>query len=81
MSLRHLLAKTAGLACDQDALIARIRKTVKPSYAPFGNGELELRVQILSIAIAFLGYSLPREQISYRGATIITNLTTAIPYV
>jgi len=36
---------------------------------------------ILSIATAFLGYVLPWGQISYWGATVITNLTTAIPYV
>jgi hypothetical protein len=36
---------------------------------------------ILSIATAFLGYVLPWAQISYWGATVITNLTTAIPYI
>jgi len=36
---------------------------------------------ILSIATAFLGYVLPWGQISYWGATVITNLTTAIPYI
>jgi len=36
---------------------------------------------IISMATAFLGYVLPWGQISYWGATVITNLTTAIPYI
>ena len=35
----------------------------------------------LSIATAFLGYVLPWGQISYWGATVITNLLSAIPYI
>nr|YP_006576403.1 cytochrome b [Nuttallia olivacea]AEV94297.1 cytochrome b [Nuttallia olivacea] len=36
---------------------------------------------LLLMAIAFLGYVLPWGQMSYWGATVITNLFTAIPYV
>lgn len=35
----------------------------------------------LSIATAFLGYVLPWGQISFWGATVITNLVSTIPYV
>lgn len=35
---------------------------------------------ILTIGTAFLGYVLPWGQISYWGATVITNLLSAIPY-
>jgi quinol-cytochrome oxidoreductase complex cytochrome b subunit len=33
------------------------------------------------MATAFLGYVLPWGQMSYWGATVITNLFAAIPYV
>lgn len=36
---------------------------------------------ILSIATAFLGYVLPWGQISFWGATVITNLISTIPYI
>ena len=36
---------------------------------------------ILTIATAFLGYVLPWGQISFWGATVITNLFSAIPYI
>lgn len=36
---------------------------------------------LLSIATAFLGYVLPWGQISFWGATVITNLLSAIPYI
>lgn len=36
---------------------------------------------ILVIAIAFLGYVLPWGQISFWGATVITNFFSAVPYV
>jgi len=36
---------------------------------------------ILTIATAFVGYVLPWGQISYWGATVITNLLSAIPYI
>ena len=34
-----------------------------------------------TIATAFIGYVLPWEQISFWGATVITNLLSAIPYI
>lgn len=36
---------------------------------------------ILTIATAFMGYVLPWGQISFWGATVITNLFSAIPYI
>nr|QSD57216.1 cytochrome b [Tachypleus gigas] len=36
---------------------------------------------ILSMATAFLGYVLPWGQMSFWGATVITNLVSAIPYI
>lgn len=38
-------------------------------------------IMILSIIVAFLGYVLPWGQISYWGATVITNLISALPVV
>lgn len=40
-----------------------------------------ISLYILSIAVAFIGYLLPWGQISYWGATVITNLFSAIPYI
>ena len=36
---------------------------------------------ILSMAIAFFGYTLPFRQMSYWGATVIVNLLRAIPII
>lgn len=36
---------------------------------------------ILSIAVAFIGYVLPVNQISFWGASVITNLFSEIPYI
>lgn len=38
-------------------------------------------ILFISIATAFLGYVLPWGQISFWGATVITNLVSAIPYL
>lgn len=38
-------------------------------------------IYIISIASAFLGYVLPWGQISFWGATVITNLISTIPYI
>ena len=38
-------------------------------------------ILLLVIGAAFLGYVLPWGQISYWGATVITNLLRAIPYL
>nr|ALO77143.1 cytochrome b [Libnetis granicollis] len=38
-------------------------------------------IMLISMATAFLGYVLPWGQMSFWGATVITNLVSAIPYV
>lgn len=38
-------------------------------------------IYIISMATAFLGYVLPWGQISFWGATVITNLVSTIPYI
>ena len=38
-------------------------------------------IYILMMGIAFLGYVLPFGQMSIWGATVITNLISAIPYI
>jgi ubiquinol-cytochrome c reductase cytochrome b subunit len=38
-------------------------------------------ILFLTIATAFIGYVLPRGQISFWGATVITNLPSAIPLI
>ena len=40
-----------------------------------------VRIMLLSMATAFLGYVLPWGQMSFWAATVITNLLSAIPYV
>nr|YP_009467162.1 cytochrome b [Phatnoma laciniatum]ARB50167.1 cytochrome b [Phatnoma laciniatum] len=40
-----------------------------------------IMIYILTMATAFLGYVLPWGQMSLWGATVITNLTSAIPYL
>jgi len=40
-----------------------------------------VRIFLLRIATAFLGYVLPWGQISFWAATVITNLLSAIPYI
>lgn len=40
-----------------------------------------ISIYIISIATAFLGYVLPWGQISFWGATVITNLISTIPYI
>lgn len=42
---------------------------------------LGVTIFILSIATAFIGYLLPWGQIRFWGATVITNLFSAIPYI
>lgn len=42
---------------------------------------LGIRIYFISIITAFLGYILPWGQISYWGATVITNLITSVPYI
>nr|WOW99098.1 cytochrome b [Paravarcia sp.] len=38
-------------------------------------------IMLMTMAIAFLGYVLPWGQMSFWGATVITNLISAIPYI
>jgi len=40
-----------------------------------------ITIFLISIATAFLGYVLPWGQISFWGATVITNLVSTIPYI
>nr|ATC73080.1 cytochrome b [Cicadellinae sp. EMHAU-2015-Zz060410] len=40
-----------------------------------------LMIMLLTMATAFLGYVLPWGQMSFWGATVITNLMSAIPYI
>jgi len=51
------------------------------SYTFKGVWFVGLLLLSLVIAAAFLGYVLPWGQISYWGATVITNLVSAIPYI
>jgi ubiquinol-cytochrome c reductase cytochrome b subunit len=53
-------------------------------YGGFNQLEIWMRgvtVLILSMAIAFFGYVLPWGQMSFWGATVITKLFRAIPYL
>jgi len=38
-------------------------------------------IYVVSMAIAFLGYVLPWGQMSYWGATVITNFFSVIPFI
>nr|BBA74602.1 cytochrome b [Apis nigrocincta] len=40
-----------------------------------------IMILLISMAAAFMGYVLPWGQMSYWGATVITNLLSAIPYI
>lgn len=51
------------------------------SYTLIHTWIVGVRIFLLSIATAFLGYVLPWGQISFWGATVITNLITTIPYI
>lgn len=51
------------------------------SFSYLETWNLGVVIFILSIAIAFLGYVLPWGQIRFWGATVITNLISAIPVV
>jgi len=53
-------------------------------YGSYGNKHVWIRgvrILFLLIATAFLGYVLPWGQISFWGATVITNLFSAIPFI
>lgn len=51
------------------------------SYILFHAWRVGVIILFIVIATAFLGYVLPWGQISFWGATVITNLFSAIPYV
>lgn len=51
------------------------------SYNLYATWTLGVIIMLLTIATAFLGYVLPWGQISFWGATVITNLVSAIPYL
>lgn len=51
------------------------------SYNNVKAWNLGVIILIITIATAFLGYVLPWGQISFWGATVITNLLSAIPYI
>lgn len=51
------------------------------SYLQIETWNIGVILLILTIATAFLGYVLPWGQIRFWGATVITNLLSAIPYI
>nr|ACA21299.1 cytochrome b [Shinkaia crosnieri] len=51
------------------------------SYTMFHAWMVGMLILILTMASAFLGYVLPWGQMSFWGATVITNLFSAIPYI
>lgn len=51
------------------------------SYKIIHTWIIGVTILFISIATAFLGYVLPWGQISFWGATVITNLLSAIPYI
>ena len=51
------------------------------SYRYLHTWSVGVAILLIVIATAFLGYVLPWGQISFWGATVITNLFSAIPYV
>lgn len=51
------------------------------SYKFHNTWLIGVTIYLLSIATAFLGYVLPWGQISFWGATVITNLVSTVPYI
>nr|UBS91941.1 cytochrome b [Anagonalia melichari] len=51
------------------------------SYKFLKTWMIGLMILLLTMATAFLGYVLPWGQMSFWGATVITNLMSAIPYI
>nr|YP_009735125.1 cytochrome b [Acropyga guianensis]QBG38612.1 cytochrome b [Acropyga guianensis] len=51
------------------------------SYKFLNTWMIGISIYLLSMATAFLGYVLPWGQMSFWGATVITNLITTIPYL
>lgn len=80
--IRYLHANTASLVFI--ALYAHIIRNVyyssyrQPRSGTYLVGQV---IVVLIIGTAFLGYSLVQGQMSLWGATVISNLATAIPYI
>nr|QHN89246.1 cytochrome b [Tapinoma melanocephalum] len=51
------------------------------SYKLHNTWMVGISIFLISMATAFLGYVLPWGQMSFWGATVITNLTSTIPYI
>nr|QIZ12653.1 cytochrome b [Callochiton steinenii] len=51
------------------------------SFMNFYTWNLGVMLFLLTMATAFIGYVLPWGQMSFWGATVITNLVSAIPYI
>nr|YP_009735164.1 cytochrome b [Acropyga pallida]QBG38651.1 cytochrome b [Acropyga pallida] len=51
------------------------------SYKLFNTWMMGVSIYLISMMTAFLGYVLPWGQMSFWGATVITNLISAIPYM
>lgn len=51
------------------------------SFTLFNTWIIGVTIFLISIGTAFLGYVLPWGQISYWGATVITNLISTIPFI
>nr|YP_010034086.1 cytochrome b [Lasius spathepus]QOW83453.1 cytochrome b [Lasius spathepus] len=51
------------------------------SYKLYNTWLIGITIYLLSMATAFLGYVLPWGQMSFWGATVITNLVSTIPYI
>jgi len=51
------------------------------SYRLFHTWSIGIVIFLLVMITAFLGYVLPWGQMSYWGATVITNLASAVPYI
>lgn len=78
--LRNLHANGASIFFV--AIYAHVGRGVY--YISYNNAKawsLGIIILIRAIATAFLGYVLPWGQISFWGATVITNLLSAIPYI
>lgn len=57
------------------------RSLVHRAYFSGVTWRIGLLLLIFSIGVAFMGYVLPWGQMSFWGATVITNLISAVPYV
>nr|UJQ69794.1 cytochrome b [Sarcocystis attenuati]UJQ69795.1 cytochrome b [Sarcocystis attenuati] len=78
----RLLHATTASAVFAFILIHMIRGLFNGSYSYLTTAWVSgLVLYIITIATAFLGYVLPWGQMSFWGATVITNLLSPIPYL